>query len=84
MGAAVMQSDEPADCRYTLGQEDAMSINKDQVKGRVEEVKGAIKEATGKLVGDQKLEVKGNVQKNVGKVQAALGDVKKDIKDASK
>ena len=53
-----------------------MSINKDQVKGRVEEAKGTIKEATGKLVGDQTLEAKGNIQKNLGKVQAKLGDLK--------
>jgi uncharacterized protein YjbJ (UPF0337 family) len=61
-----------------------MSINKDQVKGRVEEAKGAIKEATGKLVGDKTLEAKGNIQKNRGKVQAKFGDVKQDVKDSSK
>ena len=61
-----------------------MGINKDQVKGRVEEAKGKIKEVAGKLVGDEKLETKGNVQKNVGKARAAFGDFKKDIKDAAK
>jgi len=54
------------------------------VKGRVEEAKGTIKEATGKLVGDKTLEVKGNIEKNLGKGQAKFGDVKKDVKDASK
>jgi uncharacterized protein YjbJ (UPF0337 family) len=61
-----------------------MSINKDQVKGRLEEVKGTIKEATGKLVGDKTLEAKGNIQKNLGKVQAKFGDVKQDVKESSK
>jgi len=61
-----------------------MSMNKDQVKGRVEEAKGTIKEATGKLVGDKTLEAKGNIEKNLGKGQAKFGDVKKDVKDASK
>lgn len=61
-----------------------MSINKDQVKGRVEEAKGTIKEATGKLVGDQTLEAKGNIQKNLGKVLEKLGDIKQDVKDSSK
>jgi uncharacterized protein YjbJ (UPF0337 family) len=65
-------------------QERVMSINKDQVKGRVEEVKGSIKEATGKLVGDATLEAKGNIQKNLGKVQAKVGDVKQDLKDSVK
>jgi uncharacterized protein YjbJ (UPF0337 family) len=50
-------------------QEHLMSINKDQVKGRVEETKGSIKEATDKLVGDEMLEAKGNIQKNLGEVQ---------------
>ena len=59
-----------------------MSINKDQVKGRVEEVKGSFKEAAGKVVGDTTLEAKGNIQKNLGKVQAKVGDFKRDLKDS--
>jgi uncharacterized protein YjbJ (UPF0337 family) len=73
----------PAACRYLL-QEHVMSMNKDQVKGRVNEAKGTIKEATGKLVGDKTLEAKGNVEKNLGKVQAKFGDVKEEVKSASK
>ncbi len=61
-----------------------MNINKDQIMGRVEEAKGAVKEATGKLVGDETLEAKGNIQKNLGKVEAKFGDVKQDVKDSSK
>ncbi len=61
-----------------------MNINKDQVKGRVEEVKGTIKEATGKLVGDKTLEAKGNIEKNLGKVQSKLGDVKQGIQESAK
>lgn len=59
-----------------------MSMNKDQVKGRVSEAKGTIKEVAGKLVGNEKLEAKGKVQKTVGKAQARFGDVKKDVKDS--
>lgn len=59
-----------------------MSINKDQVKGRVTEAKGKIKEAAGKLVGNPTLEAKGKVQKIAGKAQAKFGDVRKDVKDA--
>jgi uncharacterized protein YjbJ (UPF0337 family) len=61
-----------------------MSMNNDQVTGRVEETKGAIKEATGKVVGDKTLEAKGNIQKNLGKVQEKFGDVKQDAKDPQK
>ena len=61
-----------------------MSMNKDQVKGRVEEAKGAIKEGTGKVMDDKTLEAKGNIEKNLGKAQAKFGDVKQDVKDSSK
>ncbi len=56
-------------------------MNNDQVKGRVEEVKGKVKEVTGKVIGNKDLEVEGTVQKNVGKGQAAYGDVKKNVAD---
>jgi len=65
-------------------QEHVMNINKDQVKGRVEEAKGSIKEATGKVVGDRTLEAKGNIEKNLGKVQAKVGDIKQDLKHSAK
>ena len=61
-----------------------MGINKDQVKGRVNEAEGKIKEAAGKLVGNEKLEAKGKIQKVLGKAQARYGDVKQDVKDAAK
>ena len=55
-----------------------MSINKDQVRGRVNEVEGKVKEVVGKVVGNKRLEVKGSLQKNAGLVQASLGDAKHD------
>jgi uncharacterized protein YjbJ (UPF0337 family) len=55
-------------------------MNKDQVKGRVEEAKGKVKEAAGVILDDKGMEIEGNVQKNVGKVQAGFGDLKDDIK----
>lgn len=57
-----------------------MSMNKDQVRGRVEEVKGSVKEAAGKAIGDKALEAKGNLQKNLGKVQGKFGDIKNSQK----
>ena len=61
-----------------------MRMNKNQVKGRVKEVKGMIKEVAGKLVGNEKLEEKGKVQKILGEAQAAIGDLKQDVKDVVK
>ncbi len=59
-------------------------MNKDQVKGHIEEAKGKVKEVAGSLVGNDDLELKGKIQKSGGKVQAAVGDLKEDIKDARK
>ena len=55
-------------------------MNKDQVKGRVEEAKGKSKEVTGKVLDNKEMEVEGNVQKNVGKGQAGFGNLKEDLK----
>lgn len=55
-------------------------MNKDQVKGRVKEAGGTIKQVTGKIVGNEKLEEKGRIEKIAGKVQAGYGDIKRDIK----
>lgn len=59
-------------------------MNKDQTKGHIEEAKGKIKEVAGNLVGNDNLELKGKIQKSDGKVQAAYGDLKEELKDASK
>ena len=54
----------------------------DQVKGRIREVKGTIKEAAGRLVGNGSLESKGRIEKVMGEVHAKLGDARKNMKDA--
>lgn len=57
-------------------------MNKDQVKGRVEEATGKVKEIAGKVVGNKDLEREGAIQGLGGKAQAAVGDLKADIKKA--
>jgi uncharacterized protein YjbJ (UPF0337 family) len=61
-----------------------MSINKDQVEGRVKEATGKVQEVAGKAVGNTKQEVKGTINKTVGAAQAKYGDVKSDLKDADR
>jgi len=56
-------------------------MNKDQVKGRAEEAKGVVKEATGKLVGNERLQGEGLVDQAKGKAQGAWGDAKEKAKD---
>ena len=59
-------------------------MNKDQVKGRIDENTGKVKEAAGKLVGNTKLEAEGKVEKIKGQLQAGFGDAKEDAKDKVK
>ena len=66
---------------YAAESEEDSYLNKDQVNGRMEQTKGKVKEVTGKIIGDKQMELEGNVQKNVGKVQSGYGDLKKDIKE---
>ncbi|MCY1278370.1 CsbD-like protein [compost metagenome] len=55
-------------------------MNKDQFKGKVDQLKGQIKEATGKLFGNQRLENEGKAQNAAGDTQEKAGDIKEDIK----
>ncbi len=59
-------------------------MNKDQVKGRVETAKGNVKEAAGKLVGNERLTAEGQVDQAAGKVQSTAGDVKNNVGKAIK
>ena len=61
-----------------------MGVNKDQIQGRVKEAAGKAKEIVGKVVGNDRLEVKGIVESNVGEVQARIGDIQKNVKEAIK
>ncbi|AUB85092.1 CsbD family protein [Candidatus Thiodictyon syntrophicum] len=57
-------------------------MNKEQVTSRYEEAKGAVKEVAGRVVGNDDLEAEGIVQKNLGKVEAGVADLREDIKKA--
>ena len=59
-------------------------MNKDQVKGRVETAKGNVKEAAGKLVGNERLTAEGQVDQAAGKTQSTVGDVKNKVGNAIK
>jgi uncharacterized protein YjbJ (UPF0337 family) len=58
-------------------------MNKDQIAGTAKKVKGDVKEAVGKAIGDKTMENKGKVQNTVGTIQKGYGDVKQDLKDGS-
>ena len=56
-------------------------MNEDQVRGRIKEVKGEVRNVAGKIVGNKKLERKGKIQNVSGKIQAGYGDLKDDLKN---
>jgi uncharacterized protein YjbJ (UPF0337 family) len=55
-------------------------MDKDRLVGSAKQVKGAVKQAVGKAVGDTKLETEGKADKITGKVQNAIGGVKDTLK----
>ncbi|EPX94922.1 hypothetical protein C404_26815 [Ralstonia sp. AU12-08] len=69
-----------------VGAEFARSIamNKDQVKGRVEDAKGKVTEAVGKATGKDATAAKGKIEQIAGKARAAYGDAKEALKKQRK
>jgi uncharacterized protein YjbJ (UPF0337 family) len=55
-------------------------VDKDRVVGSAKQIKGEVKRAIGKAVGDQKLEAEGRADKIEGKVQNAVGGLKDALK----
>jgi uncharacterized protein YjbJ (UPF0337 family) len=57
-------------------------MNKDRINGAADQAKGAVKEAVGKTIGDQKLQAEGTADKLTGKVESAVGGAKETLRDA--
>jgi len=54
-------------------------MNKDQVKGRAEEVAGKTKKVVGSIVGNEHLKDKGRLEEAKGKVRSTYGDAKHQL-----
>jgi uncharacterized protein YjbJ (UPF0337 family) len=62
-------------------------MDKDQIEGKLEDVKGRIKRQVGEWVGDEKTQAEGAVEQVKGKIQNAWGKVKdagRDVLDHNK
>jgi uncharacterized protein YjbJ (UPF0337 family) len=57
-------------------------MNTDQVKGAVKEAAGKVQSKTGEIIGSPEQEVKGAIKQVEGNAQKNLGDAKEDLKDA--
>jgi uncharacterized protein YjbJ (UPF0337 family) len=50
-------------------------------KGALDQAKGAIKDAAGKAIGSEKLQVEGKIDKAKGKIESAVGGAKGILRD---
>jgi uncharacterized protein YjbJ (UPF0337 family) len=56
------------------------NMDKNRIAGAAKQAKGAVKEATGKALGDKKLVADGKRDKVEGKIQNAVGGLKDALK----
>jgi uncharacterized protein YjbJ (UPF0337 family) len=55
-------------------------MDKDRIKGSATQAKGAVKEAVGKMAGDDKMKAEGKADKIAGKVQNTVGGIKDTLR----
>ena len=58
--------------------------NKDEVEGKMDQAKGAVKENVGRAVGNKDMENEGAADRAGGKVQEGYGEAKRSVGDAVK
>lgn len=56
--------------------------NKDEVEGKFDQAKGAVKENVGRAVGDRDLEVEGQADRAGGNVQEGFGTARRKVGEA--
>ena len=56
-------------------------MDKDRIKGSADQAKGAVKDAAGKILGDEKLQAEGKLDKLKGKTESAVGGAKDALRD---
>ena len=56
----------------------------DRVEGAAKNIGGNIKEAAGKVTGDEKLKAEGRAEQLEGKVQNTVGGIKDALRDGDK
>lgn len=57
-------------------------VDKDRVEGSAKNLGGKIKEAAGKVTGDEKLKREGQADQVAGKVQNVVGGLKDKLREA--
>jgi uncharacterized protein YjbJ (UPF0337 family) len=57
-----------------------VSMDREHVKGASDKLKGSVKDAVGKISGDEKLQTEGKIDKAKGEIHNGLGNVKDAFK----
>jgi uncharacterized protein YjbJ (UPF0337 family) len=57
-------------------------MDEDRIKGSAQKIKGDLKDAACKALGDKKLQAEGKADKAKGKVQNAIGGIKDSVREA--
>lgn len=52
--------------------------------GMGHEVKGSVKETTGKLTGDRSQQLEGNLEKNAGRIERSVGRAEDDVRSSER
>lgn len=59
-----------------------MGINKDEVEGKWDQAKGAVKENVGRAVNDRDLEAEGKMDRAKGNIKEGFGEVRRKTGEA--
>ena len=59
-------------------------MDKEHIKGAADKVKGAVKDAAGKMTGDKDLQAEGKMDKAKGEAHKITGDIKDAVKKAAR
>jgi uncharacterized protein YjbJ (UPF0337 family) len=78
--AAALRSRHGA-AEYPVGEQE-IGMDNDRIKGAVKQKVGEVKEAAGKVLGDEKLKRKGQAEEVSGKVQNIVGGVKDSLRES--
>ncbi len=56
-------------------------MDREHIKGAADKVKGSVKDAVGKVTGDEKLQAEGKMDKAKGEIRKGVGDIKDVFKE---
>jgi uncharacterized protein YjbJ (UPF0337 family) len=58
-------------------------VDKDEIKGKLEQAKGYVKEKAGEMTGNEDLEAEGEADKAAGSVREGYGEAKDKVREAT-